>query len=248
MTASPETKSRSARSRRRSPVQVDPLKPTRAPSEQLSRSRVAVSPFRDAIEELLKAGWAARRVERFLRERYAAEPELAAAIPSHGAMSAWAKKNLRPKDVVPASLLNQMLGKAAVDIDVVGELQVLIPVLANRLGAALRFEQSLGGPAVDAVDKAAKTYLDALAMIWRIGQDLGMYPNKPVPPITLIDRSEHTAVSFQAYAEQASIGLTPEEWTAVHEVLYEMRHGESLPTLNELESPAAKRMKAVRGS
>jgi hypothetical protein len=235
--ASRSTKPRGDRPKRA--VQLDPLEPRKAGVSDVSRSSVDASPFRDAIQELLRHGWSARRVAGFLVERYSGVPELVATIPSAKAISRWARKNLRAKDILPPMLLDELLGRTTAEIDVMGELQALAPLLANRLAGALKFEQGLG-VTVDAVDRAAKTYLAALGMVWRIGQGLGFYPDQPVPRHLLIDAIEPAGLAGQARAEQPPTGLTSEESTAVHELLYKMRHREELPSLEGLESPAAK--------
>jgi hypothetical protein len=192
------------------------------------RSSVDRSPFIDEIRELFDSSWGAAAINRWLRMRYADNAGLVAAVPSVDALQRWRQKNVKPCNVLPTSILHKMIGKAEAAVDVLSYLEALTPLLANRVGRAMQLEETMGGLAIDAVDKAAATFLSAAKALWEAGQDVGLYPNKPVSPSLLLG---------VPLAGDADVGLSDGEQSAMWQAIWRHRNGTELP---EIESPLAK--------
>jgi hypothetical protein len=208
-------------------MRENPEEPVKAPQRLGGRhvSRVEASPFCDDIVDLLQSRWSPGSVERYLRTLYADYPDLLAAIPGRSCIQRYREAHVPDAAMLPESFIQKKLAGIDVKINVLEVLSGLVPSLIDRIGRAMEVEEGArGGFLMEEIDGATRTLVTVLGKIWEIGQDVGMYPSRPVPP-TFLQSQTNVFVGTGATPE------VEEEVLVAYRALYENRTGRSAPRL-----------------
>lgn len=196
-------------------------------------------PFRDVIDDMLRSRWSPRAVVRYLRQQYAHEPHLLAQVPSHSTVNRWRERHVRAADLLPVTLLEELVGDMKRDVDVYQELLWLYPAAKDRFAMQYKMEKDMG-IVTEAGDRAARTAVDILTRLFAIGQNIGEYPKLPVPAGALV--AMLPAPNADQPEEVGMVGLSMDEQKELYELLYRRRHGNEMP---DVESPAQRRARGA---
>ena len=193
-------------SRNSSPPQFRDVKNQRRP-----RSRVRIHPLRDQIDSYLRDHYSPRTVLRLLETEYGERLEEMPPLPSVRSIERYRANHVLTHDLLPAHLIEQRLQDIGPKIDMFGSLQQAFRLAEDRLARLYEAEEAFpfGLPAFD---KACAALVRLGELLWRVGQDLGIYPRASLAfpyPGTAEPR-----VSNQGVVDSASEfdDMTDEDW------------------------------------
>lgn len=155
------------------------------------------------IQDCLRSGWTPEAVYAVLRQRWGP----LAKLPSIRTLRYYRHKYVPTAAVLPHRFIVEKLRGLDYKVDLLVMLSRLLPLLENRVAAALELEEKqLTGMPVDATDKAVATFLQASSRWWSVAADLGLVPRPPAPAITVNEETKMlvldptTAKELAAYA------------------------------------------------
>lgn len=134
-------------------------------------------PLFDEIYERLRHHQSPDFVLRTLDQEYSRELRdgTMKALPAVRSVRNWIILHMPPQDFLPPSQLDEKLENIELKIDLFQSLQKAYQTAENRLVKHLETEETMAIP-VPGIDKAYETLLRIGDQVWRIGQDLGLYP------------------------------------------------------------------------
>ena len=143
-------------------------------------------PLYEEIYELARSRFSGDSIVRLLQYRHAAEFEAGTLPPLPHARTVYRflRERMPEKDVLPLRELVVKLNSLDRKVDLVEQLQHLYMVAEDRVARLMEMERPLPFP-IPGLDKAVETLLKVSTQLWRVGQDLGMYPRSPGAWLTM---------------------------------------------------------------
>jgi hypothetical protein len=183
---------------------------------------VEVHPLFGEIYELLRDRFSPETVVHMLQWRYGEALERMPPLPSARTIHRWRRRHMPPGDLLPPSLVGQKLKEMDVKVDLWKALQNAYRLAEDRLHKALITEQTLQGVPLSSTDRAIETVLRVGEQLWKVGQDLGLYPRWGV-------QVGQVNVYLHVGKETGGGELDDEEIAAVAAALSEKRPGQLRP-------------------
>jgi len=184
---------------------------------------VMAHPLFSEIYELLQMRWSPVSIVGHLESRHATHFRTGAypPLPSERVIRRYRNEHLQAHEVLPPSLIEAKLGQVPVQIDLFKSLQLAYQLAEDRIAFHLTAEESQRVP-VPGLDKAYETMLKIGEMLWRVGQDLGLYP-RAMPADTLTQvavgaRAEANVFVFDGQTKSVQM-LTGKELDMAEEIL-----------------------------
>lgn len=134
-------------------------------------------PLFDEMYHMLENNFSAETVVRLLMFQHAEDLQDPSypPLPSTRSIDRWRVEHLPPRQALPGTIVDRKLANIDIKVDLFGTLQRQLAIAEGRLERHVETEQSLSLP-IPGVDKAAETVLRTGELLWRVGQDLGIYP------------------------------------------------------------------------
>lgn len=145
----------------------------------LGRS-VEEHPLYEEILELARHRFTPESIVKLLQWQYRAafENETLPPLPTVRTFHRWRNERMPDADVLPPRVLEARLKRLDRKVDLLQQLQDLYTAQENRVAAMLQSQE--GFPLLmPAVDRAVETLLKIAEQLWRVGQDMGLYPRGP---------------------------------------------------------------------
>ena len=137
-------------------------------------------PLFEEIYELARNRYSPENKVRLLQYQHAAEFEAGELppLPHVRTIRRWLKNRMPEKDMLPLRVLEAKLQTLDRKIDLMRSHQQLYTVAEDRVARLMGLEENLPVP-LPGIDRAIETLLKIGTQVWRVGQDLGLYPRQP---------------------------------------------------------------------
>jgi hypothetical protein len=132
-------------------------------------------PLFSEIYDLLCNRFSPETVVRMLQWQYGDALEKTP-LPSARTIHRWRLNRMPAADLLPPGLLEKKLGEIPVKVDMFQSLQNVYRAAEDRLSKAIESEEPLQGIPLPVIDKAFETLSRIGELLWKVGQDLGLYP------------------------------------------------------------------------
>jgi len=133
-------------------------------------------PLFPEIYDLLQHHFSPETVVRALQWQHGEALERMPPLPSARTIHRWRQRHMPAADLLPPRLLEKKLEEVDIKIDLFKSLQQAYQVAEDRLAKGLGTEEMLQGLPLSSVDRAFETLLRVGEQLWKVGQDLGLYP------------------------------------------------------------------------
>jgi len=139
-------------------------------------------PLQEEIHEMVVSGFSPQSIHSLLSHQYriAIELEEIPPLPSYRAIYRYRDEHVSDAEILPTRQLTKRLQGAQARIDLMQRLQDLFVDAENRYSLARDTEEGLKLP-LPGTDKALESLLHIAEQIWKVGQDLGLYPRSHTP-------------------------------------------------------------------
>lgn len=143
-------------------------------------------PLYEEIYDLACNRYSSESIVRMLQYQHAAEFESGEIppLPNVRTIHRWRRHRTPEKDVLPLRVLQQKLDSLDQKIDLMQATQQLYAVAEDRVARLTSVEENLDLP-LPGVDQAIQTLLKIGEQLWRLGQDVGLYPRQPGAWLTM---------------------------------------------------------------
>jgi len=178
-------------------------------------------PLFEDIDEYLRARYSSLTILRLLQWQYGDDLEQGRIppLPSARTLDRYRAAEIPEADLLPRRLIEARLEGLNKKVDLFKSLEELYITAEERVARALQTEDSFNMP-VPGTDKAYETVLAVAEQLWKIGQEIGVYP-----------RHGRTFVALSSGgALIATEDPTDEQIELVAAVLYHQRTGRMPPS------------------
>lgn len=182
-------------------------RPKNKPGQSRAGRVLEEHPLFDEIHDLLKHAWAPETVWRQIGHLYADELSSGRmkALPSSRTISRWRDDHMAPTGTFPERLLEKKLGGMEAKIDLFQSLQKMYVVAENRMAKSAEAEENLPFPH-PGIDRAMDTVMKIADQLWRVGQDLGLFP-RGIPLDTREVSASAKSIVFLVNGETQSLDV-----------------------------------------
>jgi hypothetical protein len=150
-------------------------------------------PLFEEIDNLLRTRYNPTSILKLLAFVYSARMDKLPPLPSARTLERYRQREIPEVDLLPARLIEKRIEKINRSVDVFASVQLVYVAAEARLARLLEQEDRLPWPMSD-VDKAFATVGEAGDQLWRIGQDIGVFPNSNQPLRHKLCGSKHVGL------------------------------------------------------